>query len=274
MSPSAIKACRPNVVRNHYITLQQLNGLNPGLDLSSVLRATDPEHLLVAERALFHAIKSLVRVPVLYASSSVSYLALRTKSACSTMLTVVFRPPSRMSRFVPISTLAPLHPESHPCPALPLSRSCFPLLRTSFPPDPRLSLQRGSSPSLCHARPPLLLHARPHPPLPPLRPPPVPPLPSLTHRLWLASVLIHRLAARRWQYQPSSLPASVALNRAASLLVLLQELTTAKAVDAFLQANGSLSDSDVLSAALLLLEPGRDGLFDEWVLQVARVDTK
>ena len=30
----------------------------------------------------------------------------------------------------------------------------------------------------------------------------------------------------------------------------------------------------VLSAALLLLEPGRDGLFDEWVLQVARVDTK
>lgn len=140
-------------MRNHYITLQQLNGLNPGLDLSSVLRATDPEHLLVAERALFHAIKSLVRVPVVYASSSVSYLALRTKSACSTMLTVIFRPPSRMSRFVPISTLAPLHPESHPCPALPLSRSCFPLLRTSFPPDPRLSLQRGSSPSLCHARP-------------------------------------------------------------------------------------------------------------------------
>ena len=64
------------------------------------------------------------------------------------------------------------------------------------------------------------------------------------------------------------------MNRAASLLVLLQELTTAEAVDAFLQANGSLSDSDVLSAALLLLEPGRDGLFDEWVLQVARVDTK
>lgn len=56
--------------------------------------------------------------------------------------------------------------------------------------------------------------------------------------------------------------------------MLLQELATAEAVDAFLQANGSLSDSDVLSAALLLLEPGRDGLFDEWVLQVARVDTK
>ena len=56
--------------------------------------------------------------------------------------------------------------------------------------------------------------------------------------------------------------------------MLLQELTTTQAVDAFLQAYGSLSDSDVLSAALLLLEPGRDGLFDEWVLQVARVDTK
>ncbi|OAO13757.1 hypothetical protein AV274_4565 [Blastocystis sp. ATCC 50177/Nand II] len=229
---SAIKACRPNVVRNHYITLQQLNGLNPGLDLSSVLRATDPEHLLVAERALFHAIKSLVRVPVFTPDKiGLLYDAHRR-----------FSPTVENLRYILKAIPAPLYPSLvlvfrfyervfHLTHAFP-SNEVLPLLCAT--PDPLFFS------TLALTLPSLLFDHR---------------------QLWLASVLIHRLAARRWH---------VALNRAASLLVLLQELTTTKAVDAFLQANGSLSDSDVLSAALLLLEPGRDGLFDEWVLQVAR----
>ena len=223
------------------------------------------------ERALFRAIKSLVRAPVLYLFCSSHKLVLRKRSIHSTIPSIVFHQQSRMSRFVPISILDSLHLKVHPCPALPFSRSSFPLLRTCFSHDPPISLQRDHSYSLYHARPSLLLHIRTHPSFSSLRPPPVLPSLHITHRLWLASILIHHLTTHHWQYQQVSIPSSVILNRAASLLVLLQDLTTAEAITSFLRANGSLTDSDVLNAALLLLEPGHDGLFDEWILQVARV---
>lgn len=61
------------------------------------------------------------------------------------------------------------------------------------------------------------------------------------------------------------------VNRSASLLTVLQDFTTLRAVEAFLQTNGSLTESDTLYAALLLLQAGKEGLFDEWFLQVTRV---
>ena len=59
------------------------------------------------------------------------------------------------------------------------------------------------------------------------------------------------------------------VNRSASLLTVLQDFTTLRAVEAFLQTNGSLTESDTLYAALL--QAGKEGLFDEWFLQVTRV---
>lgn len=61
------------------------------------------------------------------------------------------------------------------------------------------------------------------------------------------------------------------VNRSASLLTVLQDFTTLRAVESFLQTNGSLTESDTLHAALLLLQAGKEGLFDEWFLQVTRV---
>ena len=60
------------------------------------------------------------------------------------------------------------------------------------------------------------------------------------------------------------------VNRSASLLTVLQDFTTLRAVETFLQTNGSLTESDTLHAALLL-QAGKEGLFDEWFLQVTRV---
>ena len=61
------------------------------------------------------------------------------------------------------------------------------------------------------------------------------------------------------------------VNRSASLLTVLQDFTTLRAVESFLQTNGSLTESDTLHAALLLLQAGKEGLLDEWFLQVTRV---
>lgn len=95
MSEASIRACRPNVVRNHYITLQQLNGMNPNLGLSSIFCGEDAEHILVVERALVHALKSLVRFPILYIFSVAYHAVLPRTSTLCTMRTTAFRRPSK-----------------------------------------------------------------------------------------------------------------------------------------------------------------------------------
>lgn len=52
-------------MRNHYITLQQLNHKNNNLNLEDILSPSDMEHVLVVERLFLHAIKSLFPQPIM-----------------------------------------------------------------------------------------------------------------------------------------------------------------------------------------------------------------
>lgn len=53
-------------MRNHYITLQQLNHKNNNLILEDILSPSDMEHVLVVERLFLHSIKSLFPQPIMY----------------------------------------------------------------------------------------------------------------------------------------------------------------------------------------------------------------
>lgn len=93
------------------------------------------------------------------------------------------------------------------------------------------------------------------------------------HRLWLSGCMLEWLSSK-WDLGVScSVPEEAQQVRSSSLLAVLQDCSTKTAVRMLLETNLSITATDILHAGLLLLSGERDGLFGDWFVSIAKVET-
>ena len=251
ISDSQLKKCRANVIRNHYITIQQLNSRNPSLILDDILLPTDIEHFLIVERLFVHSVKNLYPQPILskalvqpfYQGTSynptveqIRILLKRIPSTSLASLFLLFRYYDcvyQQYNQLPTNEIVPILCEEVDipfCTTLALSISQF------------------------------MKDAR---------------------ELWLASCLLEYVVKSPSHFMaasgslspvtPTDSPSSKEMLqcRAAGLLMLLQDCTTKLSVQLVIETNGSITLMDVISTVLLLLGCDKDGLLCDWFIPIA-----